>query len=140
MILYVDTSSLVKLYLAEPQSDTVEALVNSAATIGTSLVTYAEARSALARGIPAGRLSNEDHLAAIAAFEDQWLSLHIVDVNETLVRSAGNLADKHLLRGFDAVHLASAVTLQNELAAVVSFSSAHGRLMGAAAAEGLAIP
>jgi len=47
--LYLDTSSLVKLYVAEAGSDVVRQLVAEAAVVATCVVAYAETRAALAR-------------------------------------------------------------------------------------------
>ena len=49
MILYLDTSALVKLYVDEPGRERVEAAVRNAERIATVRVTYAEARAAFAR-------------------------------------------------------------------------------------------
>jgi len=55
---------------------------------------------------------------------------------------AGNLkgigrVTYHPLRGFDAVHLASGLTLKSALGEEVTFAAADGRLLRAAAAENL---
>ena len=49
MTLYLDTSSLVKLYVAEPGSDAVRKLVDAATVVATSSIAYTETRAALAR-------------------------------------------------------------------------------------------
>jgi uncharacterized protein with PIN domain len=49
MVLYLDTSSLVKLYVEEKDSSRVANLVGSSNVTATSLVAYAEARAAFAR-------------------------------------------------------------------------------------------
>jgi hypothetical protein len=49
MTLYLDTSSLVKLYVAEPGSEAVHKLVDAATVVATSTVAYTETRAALAR-------------------------------------------------------------------------------------------
>jgi uncharacterized protein with PIN domain len=49
MVLYLDTSSLVKLYVAEEDSKEIADLVGSATVVATSIITYVEARSAFAR-------------------------------------------------------------------------------------------
>jgi predicted nucleic acid-binding protein len=139
VILYLDTSSLVKLYLEEPEAETVEMLVDRAETVATSLVTYAETRSALARAEASVRLSDAGHRNALTVFEDQWATFDVRDVSPPLVRLAGDLAAKHLLRGFDAIHLASVLTLQTEIEEPITFSSADERLMSAAKAEGLTV-
>jgi uncharacterized protein with PIN domain len=47
--LYVDTSSLVKLYVTEAGSEVVRQLVGGATVVATSVVAYTETRAALAR-------------------------------------------------------------------------------------------
>jgi len=53
------------------------------------------------------------------------------------VKSAGDLAEKYGLRGFDALHLASALELKEATASGVKFSTSDARLGEAAAREGL---
>ena len=45
MTLYLDTSSLVKLYVAEPGSDAVRKLVDDATVVATSYIAYTETRA-----------------------------------------------------------------------------------------------
>ncbi|MBI2913853.1 MAG: type II toxin-antitoxin system VapC family toxin [Chloroflexi bacterium] len=140
MNLYLDTSSLIKQYLQEPGTDMVKRLVAEASSVATSLVSYVEARSALARGQRAGRLNAPEHARAVAGFETDWRRYTTIDLAPHLVQLAGDLAAKHYLRGLDAIHLASALTLRDSLGEPVTFSAGDERLMAAAAAEGLAIP
>ena len=46
MTLYVDTSSLVKLYVTEVGSEVVRQLTENASVVATSVVAYAETRAA----------------------------------------------------------------------------------------------
>jgi len=55
--LYLDTSSLVKLYIAEPGSELVRELVNQAVVVTTSVIAYTETRAALARRRREGALT-----------------------------------------------------------------------------------
>lgn len=139
MILYLDTSSLIKLYLFELGWEAVEGLIDQSQRVATSLVTYAEGRATLARARRGGRLTTAELRTATNSFETRWSTYSITDVGEPVVRFAGDLAEKHVLRGFDAIHLASAITLQRELGEGVTFSAADGRLMSAASAEGLLV-
>jgi predicted nucleic acid-binding protein len=135
--LYLDTSSLLKLYLLEIGTPETQALRDRADSVATSLVAYPEARSGLARALRSGRITSADYQTVLLAFEADWPMYLVQDVTNSLVRLAGDLTEKHLLRGYDAVHLASAVTLQRELSEPVTFSAWDERLMAAAAAEGL---
>jgi predicted nucleic acid-binding protein len=105
--LYLDTSSLVKLYIEEVGSDDVRGLVGRAAVIATSVVAYAETRAALARLRRSGDLSPAKFGAAKRDFEVQWPSFLTLEVSAAVSREAGDFAERYALRGFDALHLAS---------------------------------
>jgi predicted nucleic acid-binding protein len=105
--LYLDTSSAIKLYVLETGSDLVHALVDDAAVVATSAVTYAETRAGLARLRREGALTPPKYAAAKREFEQQWGSFMALDATDALCRTAGELAERYRLRGFDNVHLAT---------------------------------
>ena len=109
MILYLDTSALVKLYAVEEGREAVERAVEEADRVATSAVAYTKARSALARKLREGVFSEDEHREAVAALDEDWRSIEALSVTENVARFAGDLAERHALRGFDAVHLASAL-------------------------------
>jgi predicted nucleic acid-binding protein len=43
-----------------------------------------------------------------------WRQLEVVEIDDSLTRRAGHLALRHVLRGFDAVHLAAAERVMAE--------------------------
>ncbi len=112
MILYVDTSALVKLYTVEEGREVVERAVEEAELVATSIVAYAEARAALARKRREGMFSAEEHREAVDALNEDWETFEKPEVTEDLARAAGGLAEEHELRGFDAIHLASALLIR----------------------------
>jgi len=107
MTLYLDTSSLVKLFVEEVGSDAVRALVGDAAIVSTSIVAYAETRATLTRLRRTRDLTPVGFAAAKRDFEAQWPSILALDVTPSVGREAGDLAERYGLRGFDALHLAS---------------------------------
>jgi len=111
LILYMDTSALVKLYSVEERREVVERAVEEAELVATSIVAYAEARAALARKRREGVFSAEEHREAVDALNEDWEAFEKPEVTEGIVRAAGDLAEEHALRGFDAIHLASALTI-----------------------------
>lgn len=135
MTAYLDTSSLVKLYIDEPGADAVRALRNDSAAVATAVVAYAEARAAFAAMRRAGALTAAAHAGVTREFDRDWSGLAVVPVDEARCRTAGDLAERHGLRGFDSVHLACylAVAAAADPASVV-FSSFDERLNRAAAA------
>jgi uncharacterized protein with PIN domain len=70
--LYLDTSSLVKLYVEEDDSDRVARLVAEADTVASSAVAYAECRAALARRRQERALRPADLAAIVATFDADW--------------------------------------------------------------------
>ena len=123
MIAYLDTSSLVKLYVEENNSTLVRRLVESAQVVATSVVAYPEARAAFARQRREGGLTAAQHDRVRDDFEQDWPRFLAVDVSEAVYRNAGALAEKHGLRGFDGIHLASYLSLFREAAWQVQFSA-----------------
>jgi uncharacterized protein len=137
VILYLDTSSLAKFYLDERWSDDVHRWVEMADGVACSVVAYPEACSALARARSRGDISSSLLHATLADLEGDWSSMHVLEVGEL---AAGRLAIDHLLRGFDAVHLAAALTLRDAVGTDgVAFSSFEAALNEAAVAEGLIV-
>ncbi len=133
MTLYLDTSSVVKLYIDEEDSGVIEALVRSADVVATSVVAYAETRATFARRRREGLLTSTACASAKRQFDADWSAFLTIDVTEALARSAGVLADRLALRGFDAIHLASFEVLRGRTEDDdTRFSSADVRLTRAA--------
>ena len=141
MIVYFDSSALVKRYIAEPASAQVEILVAEADIAATSLITRAEVAAALARAVRMNWLTHDVAARALKAFQQHWSVLFRLNIREATIERAEGLAWEQGLRGYDAVHLACALflndtLLNNGLPAPVVLAS-DGDLLAAALAEGL---
>ena len=140
MTLYLDTSSLVKLYITEPGTDAVRRLVDEATVVATSSIAYPEARAALARRRRERALRAAAFVLAKRALEADWSRYFTVDVTATLCREAGELAERYRLRGYDSVHLASFAEVARQAGArETRFSSFDDRLNRAARSLGRAL-
>lgn len=137
MILYLDTSAFIKLYVAEPGADKVRAAVAAAQAIHTHVVAYAEMRSSLARLHRAGRGSTASHRQRLREFERDWQALAVIVPDERMIHRAGDLAERFGLRGYDSVHLAAAESLVIDRRFPVHFASFDAALNAAAAGLGL---
>jgi len=136
VILYLDTSALVKLVVEERGSAAVDALVATTEYAVSSVIAYAECRSAIAR---AGQARRVDAAAAVRSLDRVWDAVQTLDVDLRLSTRAGELASRHLLRGMDALHLASALeVVAPELP--VAFATFDPALARAARAERLSTP
>jgi predicted nucleic acid-binding protein len=137
MIVYLDTSSLVKLYVEEIDSEKIRNFVRNAASVSTSRIAYAEARAAFAKkqkeeGFPLKILRK-----IVEDFNRDWESYFLIEITDGLIRFAGDIAEKYLLRGFDSIHLASAIHLKNKIDLAIYFSSYDTRLNQSAEKEGI---
>jgi predicted nucleic acid-binding protein len=130
---YLDSSSLVKVYVQEPGTEVVRGLLLQAATATTSVIAYAEVRAALARLRWERGLATRAFAEAKRLFEQDWHMFVAIDVSPAVCRLAGMFAERHRLRGFDALHLASFhQVLERAADDDVQFSSADDRLTRAA--------
>lgn len=115
---YFETSAIVKLVIAEEGSEEAGAMWDASDVAITSRLAYAEARAALAAARRSRRLSSDGLSEAKSALEDRFGELDILEVSEAIAHTAGDLAEEHALRGFDALHLASALALGAEVVLV----------------------
>jgi predicted nucleic acid-binding protein len=109
VIAYFDTSALVKLVVPEVGSSTARAIWDGAARGITSRLTYAEARAALAAAWRLRRLTPDAHMDAKGMLEEWLDEMQVIDATSSVVHEAGDLAERYALRGYDAIHLASAL-------------------------------
>jgi predicted nucleic acid-binding protein len=136
MTVYIDTSALMKLHVTEFGSADVRAWVETGGVLVTARITYAEARAALAHSHRLGVLSRSDLRRAVTELDAVWNGYTIVEVSPALVLRAGQVAEEHALRSYDAVQLAAALDAR-PVASEYLFASFDLQLNAAAAREGL---
>ncbi|HJW74505.1 MAG TPA: type II toxin-antitoxin system VapC family toxin [Thermoleophilia bacterium] len=137
MILYLDTSSLLKIYLDEEYCDEVRAWARAADALATSRITLPEAAAALTRRRLQGGLTRVQLDGRLARIAGDWPQYMRVDVDEL---RAADVAVRRHLRGFDAVQLAAALTLTDATGPEeLAFTSFDTALNGAAAQEGVLV-
>jgi len=95
--------------------------------------------SALARRRRKGDLSLRAYAVASRQFEAEWAAFVRVDVTDDVLAGARRLVERHPLRGFDAIYVASAITFAGDIGVAVTFAGADRRQLEAARAEGLAV-
>jgi len=140
VILYLETSNLVKLYVKESGSEEIKKIIAESDAVATSIVSYVEARAAFAKKAREKDITPPNYQAIKADLERDWANLFVLSLTDSLTKSAADLSEKHGLRGYDAIHLASALELKAAVAtaAPIVFSSADDRLCEAARREELA--
>ncbi len=108
MIAYFDTSAIIPLIINEPSSDRCIRVWDESSRVVSVRLLYPEARAALAKAERMGRLSATQRVAAVGELETIITQVDHIEVTEALALRAGELAQAHGLRGYDAVHLAAA--------------------------------
>jgi len=141
LILYQDSNSIVKQYIRDEHglAETHDA-VERADVVATSLISYPEVRSALNRARLARRLrSQAEYGRSLLLFERDWSHFFRLNLNNSIARYAGDLAERHTLKGADSIHLAQAIALTERTDDSLDFSTWDKRLAAAAEAEGLSL-
>lgn len=138
MILFCDTSALVKLYIEEEASDVVVSLGHSASSIAVCRIAWAEAMAGFARRSRESPADAEVIEAARVRMRREWARFAVVEITQPLVELAGDYADTFALRGYDSVQLAAARTLQQAANEEVHFACFDVRLQRSAKVLGMA--
>jgi uncharacterized protein len=109
------------LIVVEDGSDLASELWDGAYPVASSILSYPEGRAALAAARRQNRLGEVEHTKALAVFEELQEDLITVSVDSSLARLAGRHAEDLGLRGYDAVHLATALELGDEEVVLVTW-------------------
>lgn len=143
---FFDSSAAVKRYVREKGTNWVISLFRSPNqnSFYAARIILVEVISAFTRRLKEGSLSAQQadkaKIRFRRVFEQKFFKL---EIDEQLIEKAANLAEKHALRGYDAVQLAAAITVNNARilvgASSVTFVSADDNLNAAAAIEGLQV-
>jgi len=134
-VLYLDSSALAKLYITEPGGQQVRALAEAnRGRLLTSVVTWAEVVSALARSRREERISRQEYQLQRRAFTADWVALHVVSATVPVLAPAERLIERYGLRAYDAIQLCSALWIGRPV-----FACFDERLRRAAAVEGLPV-
>lgn len=120
MIGYLDTSAFVPLLIAEPSSESCRRFWNDADVIVSSRLLYVETAAALAQARRMGRLADVAHGECLRLLDRMWSEFEVAEVDDVVVTRAAALAHELALRGYDAVHCASAEQIDDDDVVVAS--------------------
>ena len=147
MIYYFDSSAAVKRYAVEKGSNWIKNIVEPAAgnIVHLSQIGVVEIAAALSKKVRTQELTKEDYEAALQLFltDVQNEEYIIASVNDQVIQLAVDLTKRHPLRGYDAVHLATAISLNTALLEAelptIIFVTGDRILHEAARSEGLVV-
>jgi predicted nucleic acid-binding protein len=139
MILYLDTSALVKRYVAELRSKEVISLIEQANAVGSTILTRVEMASALSKAVRMSWVESDKAEIAWQDFISHWQSFTRLPMTSTLVERAAQLAREYGLRGYAATHFASALMWQELLDNPITLATFDRELWLVAKKVGMAV-
>jgi predicted nucleic acid-binding protein len=107
--------------VVEDGSELASELWGSAFPAASSILSYPEGRAALAAARRLDRLGADEHSQALADFEALYGDLATVGIDRELAVRAGEYAEELGLRGYDSVHLATALELGDDEIVIVTW-------------------
>ena len=138
-MIYLDSSALVKRYLHEDGTDVIQSLLRDTEVFATSKLTYPEILSAFRKKHRVGEIKRKTLEAVIDKFENDWEKIFVIEFHNELLPGVKKLIEKYPLRGADALHLASALWLDDTLKMGLTFVASDIGLLNAARSEALKI-
>lgn len=114
MIGYFDTSAFVPLLVAEPSSESCRRLWDDADVVVSNRLLYVETVAALAQARRMDRLTDNGLDSCLQLLDELWPEFDLIEIDQIVVDRAAALARRLDLRGYDAVHCASAEQLNDE--------------------------
>ncbi len=139
MIIYLDTSALVKLYVQEAGSSQVKKQVDLADLTGTIGLTKVEMAAAFAKAVRMQVLSHQDSQIVWRAFKAQWPSIYQLEVSDVLRERAIQFIWEYGLRGYDAMHLAAAHIWRGAIGEEITFGTFNLALWQAGKKSGITV-
>ncbi len=137
MILYLDTSALVKAYVTEEHSQTVLSLMHHADVIACHRIAFIETHAAFFRLQRENKLSAQDIQKTLAVFREDWLNYLQIENSQALMEIAVDFAEAFALRAYDSVHLAAGMLLLKQSKQTVTFACFDQHLNKAAKILGM---
>jgi predicted nucleic acid-binding protein len=113
LIAYFDTSALIKLLVEEEGSEVADELWLRATSRVASRLVYPGARAALAMAWRTGRIEERSHRAAVRDLDAACAAMRLIGIDWQLAVTAGDMAQRYALRGYDAVHLATVLSIRD---------------------------
>jgi predicted nucleic acid-binding protein len=120
MIVYLDTSAFVPMFIEEPTTAACRRIWEEADVITSMRLLFVEASSALARSLREGRTPESSFVARRAALASIWEQVRVVEIDQALMERAADATTSFSLRGFDAVHCAAGGLIGDESAVMAS--------------------
>lgn len=134
MIIYCDTSALMKLFVAEQHTKAMQNIAAESTRLVVSQLTWPEMCAGLGLKQRTNQVDTKIALTALERLNTEWPRYSRLAVDEDLMVEAGELALRFGLRAYDSVQLASAQRIHRSLGNNLIFCCFDKQLNAAAAA------
>lgn len=139
LIVYLDTSALLKRYINETGTAQVRQLIEKADQVATGVIARVETASALARLVASHSITAKEGEKVWHEFSEDWEDITRLRITPQGIERAASLARQYSLRAYDAVHLAGAILWQEGLDMAVTLATFDRPLWLAGANAGLLV-
>jgi uncharacterized protein len=143
-VYFLDTSALLKRYVPEIGTPWMQSIADpqNQHLMIMAQITWVEFHSAIARRVREQSITAAQAQQISSAFEFHWNGQYFtVPIDHAITQLAGQLVHQHPLRAYDAVQLAAALSIQNQLIApnvsTFTFLTADDRLAQVSELTGL---
>jgi predicted nucleic acid-binding protein len=130
---------MVKRYLREQGSEETFEWWRMAESVASTDLCFVEVHAALAKAVRVGWVEDLPARRQAQRWVQDWSALLRIAVQPPVLRMAAELAWRRGLRGYDSVHLASALVWRDAAGASVTLATFDGRLWDAALEEGVRV-
>lgn len=128
MILYLDTSALVKAYVSENSSRDVLKAIKHSHIVSSHILAYVETLATFSRIKREKKISEKEFDIVKLSFIADWKNYLHIETTQELMQHAADLADAFSLRAYDSVHLAAANLLFKQSKQAVTFACFDNQL------------
>jgi uncharacterized protein len=135
MIIFIDSSALVKRYIIEHGRERVNSLIEDASLVTVSRLAYPEVLSALVRRRATLELNDEEFATLLSGFRNDWEQLTVFDVDDETMQYVDSAIENHRLRGVDSIHFSTALRIRKALSRDIVFVTSDRELLAAARKE-----
>jgi predicted nucleic acid-binding protein len=139
VILFFDTSALMKLYAQEPHSDWTRQQVTASSHCAVSQITWVEMCAAFALKERTAQITAVDAKLAMHRFKTEWSIYTRLALDSAVLNTAGDFAIQFGLRAYDSVQLATARVAHQQLGNNMAMCCFDNQLNGAAGKLGIPV-
>lgn len=120
MVIYFDTSALIKRYIREAGTEKVRDLFRDAQSIVVSSITKLELFSTLKRSLIEKRIKEPDYEKTRERIQDDFMDFQVVKFDEQVENSAIEIIEKYQVKAMDSIQIASFFLVKNDETLFVS--------------------